>query len=140
MVAGADGAADGGGGAEDGEDAEDGSMFALHGVNMSVAAGELVCVVGRVGSGKTSLVGLAKAQKGLRGSVPYPTKTSGSDEIIHPVPQPLPSAAYADACSCVPCMPGQEACFCRQSLHAGAGRVSVKHAHARRRCPRCWAT
>lgn len=64
LCAGADGAADGAGRMEDGEDAEDGSMFALHGVNMGVAAGELVCVVGRVGSGKTSLVGPAKARIG----------------------------------------------------------------------------
>ena len=35
---------------------EDAPMFALHDLNVSVASGELVCVVGRVGSGKTSLV------------------------------------------------------------------------------------
>ena len=53
----AGGAPDGGGAAGD-EKPEDANatMFAMHGLNMSVASGELVCVVGRVGSGKTSLV------------------------------------------------------------------------------------
>ena len=56
----ADGAPDGGidaGGAKPHAAAQDDApMFALHDVNVSVASGELVCVVGRVGSGKTSLV------------------------------------------------------------------------------------
>ncbi len=54
---GKDAAADGeaGGDGENGGDGEDGALFALHDVNISAGAGELVCVVGRVGSGKTSL-------------------------------------------------------------------------------------
>lgn len=94
MCAGADMAADGDG-AEDGEDAEEGSMFALHGVNMSVAAGELVCVVGRVGSGKTSLVGLAKTQKGLHcaGYNALPLLNSGQ-QLNHP-----PCSAASPLCS-----------------------------------------
>lgn len=56
----ADGVPDGdavaGGAKLDAAPQEDAPMFALHDVNVSAASGELVCVVGRVGSGKTSLV------------------------------------------------------------------------------------
>ena len=53
-----DGGAVAGDAKPDGAAQEDAPMFALHDVNVSVASGELVCVVGRVGSGKTSLVRL----------------------------------------------------------------------------------
>jgi ABC-type glutathione transport system ATPase component len=51
----ADREADDGGNDGEGGDGDEGALFALHDVNISAGAGELVCVVGRVGSGKTSL-------------------------------------------------------------------------------------
>ena len=41
---------------EDGHSESDGGSFTLRNIDFSVKAGELLCVIGRVGSGKSSLV------------------------------------------------------------------------------------
>ena len=41
---------------EDGDADDDEGSFTLRNINFSVKAGELLCVIGRVGSGKSSLV------------------------------------------------------------------------------------
>ena len=41
---------------EDGDADDDEGCFTLRNINFSVKAGELLCVIGRVGSGKSSLV------------------------------------------------------------------------------------
>ena len=54
---------------EDGHDDDEDGSFTLRNINFSVKAGELLCVIGRVGSGKSSLVSLHSALRMLHAEV-----------------------------------------------------------------------